>query len=160
MLCIQQATWSMRLLCLQVGDAAHAAYVDGTGLALSLEDAAMHSINLIDTLHVLLLCLQVGDAAHAAYVDGTGLALSLEDAAVLAWHVQQQGLTADALRAYEAERIPRVKAVFGLTSKQAAAMKAGVPQRQLLDERAELLYGQAHFKPLQPMAATAAAAAQ
>jgi hypothetical protein len=41
-----------------------------------------------------------------------------------------------------------------------AAMKAGVPQRQLLDERAELLYGQAHFKPLQPMAATAAVATQ
>jgi 2-polyprenyl-6-methoxyphenol hydroxylase-like FAD-dependent oxidoreductase len=108
----------------------------------------------------ITLCLQVGDAAHAAYVDGTGLALSLEDAAVLAWHVQQQGLTAEALRAYEAERIPRVKAVFGLTSKQAAAMKAGVSQRQLLDERAELLYGQAHFKPLQPMAATTAAATQ
>ncbi|WIA35368.1 hypothetical protein OEZ86_003819 [Tetradesmus obliquus] len=97
----------------------------------------------------------VGDAAHAAYVDGTGLALSVEDAAVLGWHIQQQGLTAAALRAYEAERIPRVKAVFGLTAKQAAAMKAGVPQRQLLDERAELLYGQAHFKPLQPVAAVA-----
>jgi 2-polyprenyl-6-methoxyphenol hydroxylase-like FAD-dependent oxidoreductase len=102
------------------------------------------------------MILQVGDAAHAAYVDGTGLALSLEDAAVLAYHVQQQGLTAAALRAFEAERIPRVKAVFGLTAKQAAAMKAGVPQRQLLDERAELLYGQAHFKPLQPPVAAAA----
>lgn len=48
-----------------------------------------------------------------------------EDAAVLGWHVQQQGLTAEALRAFEAERIPRVKEVFGLTAKHAAQMKAG-----------------------------------
>jgi hypothetical protein len=49
-----------------------------------------------------------------------------EDAAVLGWHVQQQGLTAAALRAFEAERIPRVKEVFGLTDKHAAKMKAGM----------------------------------
>lgn len=76
----------------------------------------------------------------------------MEDAAVLGWHVQQQGLTEAALRAYEAERIPRVKEIFGLTEKQAAAMRAGVPQRQLLDERAAVLYGKAHFRPLQQAA--------
>eukprot|EP00775_Hariotina_reticulata_P007830 gene7830-8027_t len=91
----------------------------------------------------------VGDAAHTAFVDGTGLGLALEDAAVLAWHVQQQGLTEAALRAYEMERIPRVKEVFNLAAKQAEAMAKGVPQRQLLDARAELLYGQAKFQPLQ-----------
>lgn len=44
---------------------------------------------------------------------------------MLGWHVQQQGLTEGALRAFEAERIPRVKEVFGLTHKHAAKMKAG-----------------------------------
>jgi 2-polyprenyl-6-methoxyphenol hydroxylase-like FAD-dependent oxidoreductase len=48
-----------------------------------------------------------------------------EDAAVLGWHVQQEGLTEAALRAFEAERIPRVKEVFGMTDKHAAKMKAG-----------------------------------
>jgi 2-polyprenyl-6-methoxyphenol hydroxylase-like FAD-dependent oxidoreductase len=49
-----------------------------------------------------------------------------EDAAVLGWHVQQQGLCEAALRAFEAERIPRIKEVFGLTDKHAEKMKAGV----------------------------------
>jgi 2-polyprenyl-6-methoxyphenol hydroxylase-like FAD-dependent oxidoreductase len=75
----------------------------------------------------------------------------LEDAAVLAWHVQQQGLTEAALRAYEKERIPRVKEIFSLGAKQAEAMAKGVSQRDLLDARAELLYGQAKFRPLQPV---------
>lgn len=48
-----------------------------------------------------------------------------EDAAVLGWHVQQAGLTAAALRAFEAERIPRVKEVFGMGDRHAAKMKAG-----------------------------------
>lgn len=48
-----------------------------------------------------------------------------EDAAVLGWHVQQAGLTAAALRAFEAERIPRVKEVFGIGDRHAAKMKAG-----------------------------------
>lgn len=94
----------------------------------------------------------------AAYVDGTGLALALEDAAVLAWHVQQQGLTEAALRAFERERIPRVKEVFSMGARQAAAMAAGVPQRQLMGERAEVLYGNAHFKPLSRVCSTAGAA--
>jgi 2-polyprenyl-6-methoxyphenol hydroxylase-like FAD-dependent oxidoreductase len=68
---------------------------------------------------------------------------------VLGAHVQQQGLTEAALRAFERERIPRVKAIFGLAAAQAAKIRAGVPQRELLDERAELLYGQASFRPLQ-----------
>jgi hypothetical protein len=45
---------------------------------------------------------------------------------VLGWHVQQQGLCEAALRAFEAERIPRIKEVFGLTDKHAEKMKAGV----------------------------------
>ena len=34
--------------------------------------------------------------------------MTMEDAAELAWHVQQYGLTADALERFEAKRIPRV----------------------------------------------------
>jgi hypothetical protein len=128
-----------------------------------------------------------------------------EDAAVLGWHVQQAGLTAAALRAFEAERIPRVKEVFGMGDRHAAKMKegaracvgfsfepdrsqclccsvqcsegqraagdspaycaaclcpctalAGIPQRDLLQERAELLYGKAKFKPLKQLDGKAA----
>jgi 2-polyprenyl-6-methoxyphenol hydroxylase-like FAD-dependent oxidoreductase len=39
---------------------------------------------------------------------GQGLNMTMEDAAELAWHVQQHGLTAEALRSFELERIPRV----------------------------------------------------
>jgi 2-polyprenyl-6-methoxyphenol hydroxylase-like FAD-dependent oxidoreductase len=99
-----------------------------------------------------------GDAAHAAYVDGTGLALSLEDAAVLGWHVQQLGLTPAALRAYEAERIPRVKAIFELAARQAAAPR-GSQNPEAWAERAELLYGGANFQPLGPGAAVGQQAA-
>ncbi|KAF8060567.1 Zeaxanthin epoxidase [Scenedesmus sp. PABB004] len=96
-----------------------------------------------------------GDAAHTAYVDGTGLALSLEDAAVLGACVRDGGLTEAALRSYEAARVPRVREVFSLTGRHAEAMKAGVPQRQLLDERAELLYS-VRFEPLAAPAAAPA----
>ncbi len=34
--------------------------------------------------------------------------MTFEDAAELGWHVQQLGLTPEALRAFELERIPRV----------------------------------------------------
>lgn len=44
---------------------------------------------------------------------------------MLGWHVQQQGLTEAALRAFEAERIPRVKEIFSLTDKHAAKMREG-----------------------------------
>jgi 2-polyprenyl-6-methoxyphenol hydroxylase-like FAD-dependent oxidoreductase len=81
------------------------------------------------------------------------MALSFEDAAVLGWHVQQLGLTEAALRVFEAQRIPRVKAVFEMTAAQAAAAAAGVPREVLLQQRAELLYGQACFKPLRELVA-------
>lgn len=90
----------------------------------------------------------MGDAAHTAYVDGTGIGLCFEDAAVLGWHVQQQGLTEPALRGFERERIPRVKAVFGMTAQQLAAAAAGAPREQLARERADLLYRQAAFNQL------------
>lgn len=91
---------------------------------------------------------QVGDAAHSAYVDGTGIGLCFGDAAVLGWHIQQNGLTEQALRDFERQRIPRVKAVFGMTAQQRAAAAAGTPREQLARERADLLYGQATFKQL------------
>lgn len=100
-----------------------------------------------------------GDAAHAAYVDGTGMALSFEDAAVLGWHVGRLGASAPALRAFEAERIPRVKAVFSLGARNAEAMKRGVPQRELLEARAALLYGEAKFRSLADLGSATTAAA-
>lgn len=90
----------------------------------------------------------MGDAAHTAYVDGTGIGLCFEDAAVLGWHIQQHGLTEEALRAFERERIPRVKAVFNMTAKQVAAAANGTPRQQLVEERAQLLFGQAVFQQL------------
>lgn len=42
------------------------------------------------------------------WLAGQGLNTALEDGAVLGWHVQEHGLTAEALREFEKERIPRV----------------------------------------------------
>jgi 2-polyprenyl-6-methoxyphenol hydroxylase-like FAD-dependent oxidoreductase len=42
---------------------------------------------------------------------GQGLNMTMEDAAELAWFVQQQGLTTEALRSFEKERIPRVSVI-------------------------------------------------
>lgn len=38
--------------------------------------------------------------------------MTMEDAAELGWFVQQMGLTAEALRAFELERIPRVGVIM------------------------------------------------
>ncbi len=105
------------------------------------------------------LVTMAGDSAHTAYVDGTGMGLSFEDAAVLGRCVERHGLTEAALREYEAARIPRVKAVFGLAGRQAAAMASGVPQRELMEQWAALLYGEAKFEALTGADAAAAAAA-
>jgi 2-polyprenyl-6-methoxyphenol hydroxylase-like FAD-dependent oxidoreductase len=43
---------------------------------------------------------------------GQGLNMTMEDAAELAWHVQQYGLTVDALERFEAKRLPRVKTIL------------------------------------------------
>lgn len=42
---------------------------------------------------------------------GQGLNMTMEDAAELAWFVQQYGLTPEALRSFEKERIPRVSVI-------------------------------------------------
>ncbi len=47
-------------------------------------------------------------ACTACMHAGQGLNMTFEDAAELAWHLQQGGLGAKALRAFEKERIPRV----------------------------------------------------
>jgi hypothetical protein len=73
--------------------------------------------------------------------------------------VQRAGLSEAALRAYEAERIPRVKAVFSMAARHAAQMAAGVPRTGLMQERADLLYGEARFEPLGAAPAAAAAKA-
>jgi 2-polyprenyl-6-methoxyphenol hydroxylase-like FAD-dependent oxidoreductase len=66
---------------------------------------------------------------------------------VLGWHVQQLGLTPEALRAYEAERIPRVKAIFELAARQ-AAQPPGARNPAARVQSRELRYGQANFRPL------------
>lgn len=49
--------------------------------------------------------------------------MTFEDAAELAWHLQQSGLSAGTLRAFEQERIPRVGVIV---------QKAEVPDPALL----------------------------
>jgi hypothetical protein len=78
---------------------------------------------------------------------------------VLGRHVQQSGLSEAALRAYEAERARRVRAVFSMANRHAAAMAAGEDRQRLFDERAALLYGEANFAPLGAAAVGAGAAA-
>ncbi len=40
---------------------------------------------------------------------GQGMNTALEDGAVLAWHLQHGGLSAESMRAFEKERLPRVQ---------------------------------------------------
>ncbi|KAG2426953.1 hypothetical protein HXX76_012738 [Chlamydomonas incerta] len=54
----------------------------------------------------------VGDAAHTAPPDGQGLNMALEDVAVLGDCVRRLGATSQALEAYAAERLPRVRDVW------------------------------------------------
>lgn len=54
----------------------------------------------------LLLCLMCFQC-HACCT-GLGLNAALEDAPELAWFIQQQGLSADTLRAFERDRAPRL----------------------------------------------------
>lgn len=78
----------------------------------------------------------LGDAAHATIPNGQGLSLAIEDAVVLAWHLQQQGVCQSALRSYEEERPPRVKAVHEKGTDSAAP------------EHKEGLLFKPYFKPL------------
>ncbi|EIE25083.1 FAD/NAD(P)-binding domain-containing protein [Coccomyxa subellipsoidea C-169] len=63
----------------------------------------------------------VGDAAHPVRPTGQGLNMTMEDAAELAWHVQQSGLTPEALRSFELERIPRVGVIVKKAQQQGEA---------------------------------------
>ena len=61
------------------------------------------SRNLLDDSKRILVTKQ------ALLSAGQGLNTGLEDGAVLAWHMQQGGLSAASMRAFEKERIPRVQ---------------------------------------------------
>ncbi|KAK9818206.1 hypothetical protein WJX72_008832 [[Myrmecia] bisecta] len=100
----------------------------------------------------------VGDAAHPFRPTGQGLNTGMEDAAELAWYIQQQGLTAEALRAYEAARLPRMVRLAEHTSNQGASAykKTGKEAVRFsangLDANADyeqFLYGR-NFHALQP----------
>lgn len=54
-----------------------------------------------------------GFAAELNVSAGQGLNVILEDGAVLAWHLQQSGLSPESLRAFEKERIPRLAKMVG-----------------------------------------------
>ncbi|KAG2492949.1 hypothetical protein HYH03_008857 [Edaphochlamys debaryana] len=54
----------------------------------------------------------IGDAAHSGTPNGQGANLALEDAAVLGALVRRKGLSRETFAAWEAERLPRVKAIM------------------------------------------------
>lgn len=85
---------------------------------------ALAHLSLTHSLCFMYACVFVSITLLAVVVAAC-MVWRAEDAAVLGWHVQQLGLTEAALRAFEAERIPRVKEVFGLTDKHARKMKEG-----------------------------------
>ncbi|KAG2446748.1 hypothetical protein HYH02_008309 [Chlamydomonas schloesseri] len=62
----------------------------------------------------------VGDAAHSGPTDGQGANLALEDAAVLGACVRKHGLGPEAFAAWEAARQPRVSAILGDRTPNAA----------------------------------------
>eukprot|EP00884_Botryococcus_braunii_P001458 jgi/Botrbrau1/11312/Bobra.0038s0073.1 len=58
----------------------------------------------------------MGDASHMGPPNGLGVNLAIEDAVVLGHNLRQYGITPEALRRYEAERVPRIKEVLSKTS--------------------------------------------
>lgn len=57
-----------------------------------------------------------GDSFHSMRPTGHGVNCAVEDALVLAKNIAEYGVTAQALRQYEAERIPRVRAMIENTT--------------------------------------------
>eukprot|EP00884_Botryococcus_braunii_P001459 jgi/Botrbrau1/11313/Bobra.0038s0074.1 len=58
----------------------------------------------------------MGDASHMGPPNGLGVNLAIEDAVILAHNLRQYGITPEALRSYEAERVPRIKEVLSKTA--------------------------------------------
>ncbi|GBF90246.1 hypothetical protein Rsub_03379 [Raphidocelis subcapitata] len=91
----------------------------------------------------------VGDAFHPLKVAGQGANLAFEDAAVLAHHLAAAGPTEAALRAYEAERLPRLRtlAEFNITTMNSAAKAAGQDYQELKRRQAEFEEAVVHAFP-------------
>eukprot|EP00884_Botryococcus_braunii_P001461 jgi/Botrbrau1/11315/Bobra.0038s0076.1 len=87
----------------------------------------------------------VGDATHMGPPNGLGVNLAMEDAAVLGQNLRLHGITLEALRRYEAERVPRVKEILSKTSEFAETQ-----------EKIDLLY-KASFPSLKVPVAVGAA---
>lgn len=81
----------------------------------------------------------VGDAFHPLKVAGVGANLAFEDAVVLAHHLSRLGPCEAALRAYELDRLPRIRGIaqYNIESMNRAAKTTGEEFLQLKKRLAE-----------------------
>ncbi|MGW3605119.1 FAD-dependent monooxygenase [Micromonospora sp. NPDC005161] len=89
----------------------------------------MHAVDPVPTWHSDRIVL-VGDAAHPVGA-GQGASMAIEDAVVLAAALQAEPTTAAGLKAYDAERRPRIVKLLGAAEDNRGAKKAGPVKRHL-----------------------------
>ena len=96
-----------------IGDAAHAGLPNGQGLNLAIEDGESNPSGICAS-HLKATDYIAGNARDTSCsMKGPQAQSSLLRAgAVLGWHFRENGVSAEALRGFNAERGPRVKEVY------------------------------------------------
>jgi 2-polyprenyl-6-methoxyphenol hydroxylase-like FAD-dependent oxidoreductase len=88
----------------------------------------MHAVDPVPTWHSDRIVL-VGDAAHPVGA-GQGASMAVEDALALAAAVQAEPTVATALKAYHAQRYPRIVKLLGMAEDNRGVKKAGPVKRR------------------------------
>jgi len=91
--------------------------------------AIFHAVDPVPTWHSDRIVL-IGDAAHPVGA-GQGASMAIEDALVLAAALQAEPTIGAALKAYDAERRPRIVRLLGAAEDNRNAKKAGPVKRRL-----------------------------
>ncbi len=96
-----------------IGDAAHAGLPNGQGLNLAIEDGESNPLVASMRRNVgNRLCIWPCLSYLLRYGRPQAQSSLLRAGAVLGWHFREHGVSAEALRGFNAERGPRVKEVY------------------------------------------------